>query len=329
MTLNIIVPHYKEPWSRCQYLFDSIAMQRGIPHDQIGVIVVNDGNDVLIEKEIFERYPYRIEYLVKEHEGVSAARNAGLKHSKADYVMFCDIDDGFLSNYGLHMVFSAMYEGFDFLISNFCEETLTEKQSALVLIGHTQDLTFVHGKVYRRQWLLDNNLRFDPAMTLHEDGYFNMLCHIVCSHGGNAKTISSPFYLWCWNGGSVVRKDKVDFVLRSYPELIRTRIGLCDQLRERGYEDEYKTAVAITVLNSYYDCQKPSYHLARNKKYLASAERSIKRFWKKFGAVFNDATNMQIAEIAKTARETAVQNGMLMERQDLKTWLKHIEKDVT
>ena len=99
MTLDLIVPHYKEPWETCRYLFDSIALQRGISFNNIKVIVVNDG-DCLLDESVFSNYPYRIEYLVKEHGGVSAARNYGLDYSEADYVMFCDIDDGFLSNYG-------------------------------------------------------------------------------------------------------------------------------------------------------------------------------------------------------------------------------------
>ena len=88
MRLDLIVPHYKEPWETCKYLFDSIALQRGIDMDAIKVIVVNDG-DCLLDEGNFQNYPYKIEYLVKEHGGVSAARNYGLDHSDADYVMFC------------------------------------------------------------------------------------------------------------------------------------------------------------------------------------------------------------------------------------------------
>ena len=82
MRLDLIVPHYKEPWETCKYLFDSIALQRGIDMDAIKVIVVNDG-DCLLDEGNFQNYPYKIEYLVKEHGGVSAARNYGLDHSDA------------------------------------------------------------------------------------------------------------------------------------------------------------------------------------------------------------------------------------------------------
>ena len=119
-TLDIIVPHYKEPWEFCKYLFDTIAIQRGMLFDNVRVIMVNDGKQVdsnLTAKDLsaIERdYPFQTDVYFKPHEGVSAARNYGLRQSDADYVMFCDADDGFLNSYSLHLVFAAMQEGFDY-----------------------------------------------------------------------------------------------------------------------------------------------------------------------------------------------------------------------
>ena len=326
MTLDIIVPHYREPWETCKFLFDTIGTQRGFSFNNIRVIVVNDG-DCLLDESHFADYPYRIDYLVKEHGGVSAARNYGLDHSDADYVMFCDIDDGFLNNYGLHMVFSAMQEGFDFLVSNFVEETYS-KDNTMTIVRHDMDLTFMHGKAYRRQFLVENDLRFDPSMTLHEDGYFNMLVFVVTQNKGKRKNIETPFYLWRWNDNSVVRKDKEDFVLKTYEDVILTRDGICEELKRRGYEPEYRTSVAMTILNGYYDFQKTSYHVAKNEKHLRKAEKAFKKFCTKYYAVFNDMTNAEISEIANTARANAYKNGMLMEQQTLKQFLKHIQDEV-
>lgn len=326
MTLDIIIPHYKEPWETCKYLFDTIATQRGICFDNVKAIVVNDG-DCLLDEEHFKGYPYQIEYLVKEHEGVSAARNYGLDHSEADYVMFCDIDDGFLSNYGLHLVFSAMQEEHDYIYSNFVEETYTA-DNTMTIVRHDSDFTFMHGKVYKRAFLVDRNIRFDPAMTIHEDGYFNSVALAEARHNAYMKRIDTPFYLWRWNDASTVRSNREDFVLRTYEQLMMCRIGTCQQMKDRGFDEEFKTAVCMTVLNSYYDFQKTSYHIDKNKEHLRKAEKAFKRFWKKFGKVFLDCTNQKIAEIATKARENAYKNGMLMERQDIRSWLKHIGNEV-
>lgn len=327
MTLDIIVPHYKEPWELCKYLFDSIALQRGILFDSIKVILVNDGDECILDDYVFADYPYTVNYLIKPHGGVSAARNAGLMESDADYVMFCDADDGFLNNYGLHLIFSAMQEKADYIVANFIEETF-DADGNPGIVRHDKDLTFMHGKAYRRQFLLDNDLQFDPAMTLHEDGYFNMLVYSVTDHGGKMKTIDTPIYMWRWNDNSVVRKDRQDFVLKTYKDVMLTRTGLCRELKRRGYQEDFDTAVAMTVMNSYYDFQKGSYLSAKNRRYAKEAERHFKGFWMEFGKVFTNLTNQRVAEIARVARENAYKNGMLFEQVALKTWLKHIEYEV-
>lgn len=330
MTLDIIVPHYKESWSKCKYLFDTISTQRGIAMKDIGVIVVNDGdvggcNLTLADTEAMQKYPYSVQFVPIVHSGVSAARNYGLDYSNADYVMFCDIDDGFLSNYALHMIFNAMREGFDFLTGAFIEESL-DTQGNPTLVRHERDMSFMHGKVYRREFLVEHDIRFDPTMTLHEDGYFNALAYLVAEKEGTAKRIDTPFYIWRWSDDSTVRRDRQDFVLRTYTDVMKVRDGICEQYKARGYDEEYKVAVCTTFLNSYYDFQKPSYHLPRNAAYLQKAERAFKRYYDKYSKVFYDCTNLEIAEMARSARELAISNGMLMERQTLREFLNHIKE---
>lgn len=323
MRLDIVVPHYKEPWETCEYLFDSIKMQRGIPFTSIKVIVVNDG-DCLLDEEHFKKYPYEIEYLVKEHGGVSAARNYGLDHSDADFVMFCDIDDGFLSNFGLHLMFSAMQEGFDLMISNFVEETY-DAEGNFMIVPHDRDATFMHGKCYRREFLVENDLRFDPSLTIHEDGYFNMLVYAEVEDKGKLKVINTPFYLWRWNDNSTVRSNRSDFVLRTYDQIMSGRKALCREMKRRGLETAFVTSVGMTVLNSFYDFQKGSYYLPRNEKYLRIAMKEFKSFWLEFKDVFENTNNKQIAEMAKLCRDTAYKEGMLYEGEDIRSFLKRVE----
>lgn len=326
MKLDIIVPHYREPWNVCRYLFDTVAVQRGILFENVRVTVVNDGEEDALPDRVFEGYPFAVENLVKMHEGVSAARNYGLDHSGADYVMFCDCDDCFLNNYALHLIFSAMQEGFDMCMANFVEETW-DRDGNPKLVNHSEDLTFMHGKVYRREFLTENGIRFDPDMTVHEDGYFNMLAYSVLqSMDGKMKKIATPLYVWCWNNQSVVRTDREDFVLKTYSDVMKARVGICRDLKERGLEEFYKASVCMTVLNSYYDFQKTRYHLPKNQKYLREAEKAFRGFWLEFWKTFNGMTNASIAEVAVTAREKAVKNGMLMEQETLKDFLKRMGK---
>lgn len=333
MKLDIVVPHYKEPWSVCHYLFDTISTQRGIDFEDVRVIFVNDGmhqpfEDVPKECSPFAADPpFKVLFDKKQHEGVSAARNYGLKMSDADYVMFCDCDDGFLNNYALYVMFAAMKEEPDLIVSDFLEETYDVANNRAV-VKHDQDLTFMHGKLYKRQFLLDHDLLFDESMTIHEDGYFNMVVYATAQHEGKIKPINTATYLWCWNDNSTVRRDREDFVLKTYEDVMKTRVGLCRQLKQRGYEEDYRTSVCMTVLNSYYDFQKTSYSEAKNARYRKAAEKAFKRFWEEFKSVFLDLTNQKIAEVARVARENACKHGMLYEQVDLRSFLKYIEYQV-
>ena len=334
MKLDLIVPHYKEPWSICKHLFRTIETQGGVCFDNIRVILVNDGEDGIlfgdIQRAMYQlaEFPFTVDYIVKEKGGVSAARNEGLDASDADYVMFCDCDDGFLNNYALHLVFAAMQEGFDLCMSNFIEETFDADGNPKI-VNHNEDLTFIHGKVYRRQFLVDHNIRFDDRMTLHEDSYFNMLAYSVMkTTDGKLKKISNPIYVWRWNNQSVVRRDREDFVLKTYADVMLVRTGICREQKRRGMDEFYHASVTMTVLNAYYDFQKSRYHMTKNARYLKAAEKAFLAFWMEFKGVFNDQTNQKIADIAVTSRENAVKNGMLMEEQTLKQFLRHIEYEV-
>ena len=166
----------------------------------------------------------------------------------------------------------------------------------------------------------------DQNMTVHEDGYFNMLVYSVLQNArGELKKISTPLYVWCWNNQSVVRTDREDFVLKTYSDVMKARIGICREQRIRGLEEFYRASVCMTVLNSYYDFQKTRYHMAKNSKYLRKAEESFKEFWLLFKRTFNDMTNAYISEVAVTARANAVKNGMLLEQETLKDFLKRME----
>jgi hypothetical protein len=100
-----------------------------------------------------------------------------LDHATAEYVMFCDADDMFYSACGCYIIIQEIKNGgFDSLTSCFIEESKHPITNEIVYLNHEQDSTFVHGKVHRRQYLIDNHIRWNPNLTIHEDSFFNILC---------------------------------------------------------------------------------------------------------------------------------------------------------
>ena len=321
----MIVTHYKEPWEVGKRLFDMIAMQRNIRFQDVGVILVNDGEENELPSECFEGYPYEIHQLSIPHGGVSRARNAGLDASTADYVMFCDFDDSFSSVFGLHLIFAAMQEDkYDYIWSNFTEETMDD-DGVIHLVAHGRDFVFVHGKVMRRQFLVDNSLRFHPKLTIHEDAFLNLIAQEV-AEPERIGSINTPFYVWQWNDRSVVRKDRSDdYVLDTYDHLIRQKIAITEDLIRRGMGEKVIGAVVKTVVDCYYDCQNPNWRLPKNKERLHKVQNWFAAYLKRYANYYTQADVRMISSVARICREQAMrENKFLMEFETISDWLKNI-----
>ena len=322
--LTLVVPHYKEPFEDCKFLFDSIQLQHGIDFNDFDVLVVNDGDAVVWDKEVFAPYTYEINYVVKPHGGLSDTRNYGIDHGDSEYIMFCDCDDGFLNNYGIHLVLGAIQEGFDFFYSSFIEEQ-PNGEGGWVIHRRDHNLVFVHGKCYRRQFLKDKNIRFDTEMYFSEDSIFNKIAY---HEADERKEINTPFYLWAWHDNSTVRKDRDTLILREYGQVMKMRTKVCEQLEERGFIDEYFDSVCKTFFDSYYDFQEPLFQKPEHKDKVRAAEKEFRKFYKKYIKSFMECDSERIRKAMAGSRIMAYDSGLIMETTDFKSWLKHIKNDV-
>jgi len=305
-----------------------LAMQRDIRFEDVGVILVNDGEENELPAECFGGYPFEIHQISIPHGGVSKARNAGLDYSNADYVMFCDFDDCFSSVFGLHLIFCGMAEDkWDLMRATFAEETMDD-EGQIHLVSHDEDTVFVHGKIMRRKFLVDNNIRFHEKLSIHEDGFFNVLTYAL---SGDRKTkINTSIYVWCWNDQSVVRNNHAnDYVLYTYDHLMKQRIALTDEFIKRQKAEETMLTVIKTVCDSYYDFQQHEWRLPKNKSKVERAERWFCAYLKRFAKFYATANVKQISEVAILSRARVLKNQtMLMESETLKQWLEHIMNDV-
>ena len=327
-SLDLIVTHYKEPWSFGKKFFDMLALQRDINFEDVGVILVNDGEGNELPEECFDDYPYAVNQLSIPKGGVSKARNAGLDASSADWVMFCDFDDCFQSVFGLYLIFCGISEDkYDLLRATFTEET-KDASGMVHLVQHDDDTVFVHGKVMRRKFLLDNGIRFHPKLTIHEDGFFNVLTYSLAKDRG--EKINTPIYLWAWNDESVVRKNNAeDYVLETYDHLMRQRIALTEEYIKRQMPEETLLTVAKTVLDCYYDFQQHAWRLPKNKSKTERAERWFCAYLKRYAAFYQKVDVKTIAKLAAIPRGRVLMKGtMLMETETLGDWIKHIINDV-
>lgn len=322
MKLSICVPHHNEDFDTCKFLFDTLATQRGIDFGEIEVLVGNDGLDNPLFPDMFKGYPYQVTVYPFTHRGVSATRNVLLDRSQGDYVMFCDCDDGFCQTYGLHLLFARMRNKPDVIISSFVEEGWQDDK--FTIIRHDNDMQFIHGKAYNREFLKKKDIRFKNELLIHEDGYFN---NLVGNEAETYENIENPFYVWKWNDNSIARREKGEiFLMKTYPDLMATRDAVCEELKARGFKDEYLDAIAKSLVDAYYEFQKSIYYEPENRREIKIAEQSVKDFYKKYKKDFAKCSTELIAQIMVISRNSAYKRGMLIEHNTFGSFIKHLDE---
>lgn len=349
--LDILVPHYHEPAEVIKPLLDSIAIQQNVDFNEIGVIICHDGAEPSINSSvdlgdyypseveskefefyddagiggnysIFTDYPFEIKQIHIPHKGVSAARNAALDASDAEYVMWCDCDDMFFNACGLWVAFRDIAEHDpDTFVSAFLEESRTADTGKPVYLVHTEDATFVHGKIHRRQYLIDKGIRWDEKLTIHEDSYFNILAQSLTEKRYECPT---AFYLWKYRTESVCRHDQ-KYMLKTYHHMIDSNDALIEEFRRRGEDVKLKFYVVLAVMDAYYTMNKKEWIDQENKEYRDSTERRFAEYFRKYRDVWDSVSDRDKMKVSNNVRARSIYAGMGMESVTIADWLNHIE----
>ena len=92
---SVIIPVYNKE-KQLSNTIESVIKQR---FEDFELIVVNDGATDTSEAIIKSFTDPRIHYIKQENQGVSVARNTGIKAANADYIALLDADDIWKENY--------------------------------------------------------------------------------------------------------------------------------------------------------------------------------------------------------------------------------------
>ena len=297
--LDIVITHYQEPWSVCRRLFETLDAQRGVDWDQIYVTVVNDGGDRLPE-DMLEDLNFRCVQLDIPHGGISAARNAGLDHAEEPWIMFCDCDDCFSNVFALEDILNVLpgaEKQYDMMWTKVWSERLRDGAHQVYQIHDKKIMVFIHGKVYRREFLLDEGIRFDESMTFNEDSLFNatIMTRTTNARIGEISTYA-PAYVWIVREGSVT--DAPDADDKSAIGQLRRNMKVTDQYRVHRPEG-YAGMVTRVIYDTYFMTHTGKYSPSCKQQVLDEFRRWIKT------QAYGDFTNVdakhlrQIREISR------------------------------
>ena len=223
MLLDIIIPQYKEDEAKVKVLLDSIANQEGVDFDNIKLTIVNDCSDVLLKKEFLDSYKnLDISYIRNDkNTGPGLARQKGMDNTDADYIMFCDSDDKLYDKTALRVItdFISKKEP-DYLVTNIVIEGV---EGILVKKGK-DTFPWMHGKVYKREFLKKNEIRFHPNVRHLEDSYFTTSI-LGTIDPKNITYLDYATYLWKNNDSSLTRsKHKYHYTVEVFDDFFNSPI---------------------------------------------------------------------------------------------------------
>lgn len=173
--VSVVIPVFNAERFLDQCL-SSVAAQR---YARLQIVCVNDGSvdgsSALLARHAAD--DSRISVVEQHNQGVSAARNAGLDLATGDLVMFVDADD-YLEPDAVATWVAAMTDDVDLVIEgdpNPCYSTGSVEITRLLLRGlRTAMLNPPWGKLYRRDVIESESLRFETRVSLGEDVLFNL-----------------------------------------------------------------------------------------------------------------------------------------------------------
>lgn len=217
MKLSIIVPVYNvEKYIRpcVESLF-----RQGLNEDDYEVILVNDGtqdNSFGIIEDIISKHK-NIKIVEQTNQGLSVARNVGIKNAIGNYILFVDSDDLLVDN-SLSQLLPHLYSSSaDMMVAELVKMTddeiskyngrtkmevrIEEKTATdIFLYDFNPRQCYVVRVIYNKKFLEKNKLHFIPGI-FFEDVPFTTECYIK---GGKCLKTSFPFYIYRQREGSIV-----------------------------------------------------------------------------------------------------------------------------
>ena len=229
--IDVIIPTYNSSKTLIRTL-SSIVIQKNV--DDLFVTIVDDCSTEKYDEiiEFYKKYLNIQVIRLEKNSGPGVARQVGIDSTSNPFITFIDSDDEFFDERSLINLRNAI-EKFDMAIGLVQYEKAYEK------------LFFnecVHGKMYRRSFLKDNNITF-ASYRSHEDNAFNQLCMCICQ---KIVYVNKIFTIYRYNNNSNSIINTMNYI-----ESMHNNVNCMNWLFEHIEQSEYKNlnTIAAVIVN--------------------------------------------------------------------------------
>lgn len=207
--IDIIIPAYKAHGTILRTL-SSIACQSVV--NELAVTIVNDccpEGDYSQFVAMYEPYMTIREIRMPKNGGPGMARQYGIDNTENQYFTCIDADDTFAGALALEMLRSGI--NLDPRIQ-CCVGTFAELHENLQIVPHQNDMVWMFGKLYKREFINRYNIRFNCTRA-NEDTGFNTIVRLICSNNPNeiVHWIGEIVYYWHEKVDSITRINNCQY----------------------------------------------------------------------------------------------------------------------
>lgn len=204
--LSIIIPYHNETETRISPMFRSMEEQKDIDWETIEIVVSNDHKEPKDMQKFFEQFPNicpHIKYLICPiHFGPGPNRQYAIDHCDGEYIAMWDSDDSLMDDISMKSILKSLSTNSDIYISKeLVDEVDFETNRAATMLAPANN-EFLHSKIYKKDYLIRNNIRFHNELYIFEDILFNLLIKIL---NNAAVEEINPYYHYIFNQNSISR----------------------------------------------------------------------------------------------------------------------------
>ena len=318
LKISVIVPVYNVNPRYLRSCLNSLLLQT---YKNLEIICVDDSStDGSLQ--ILQEYAAkdaRFKVITQPNQGVSGARNTGLKAVTGDYIAFMDHDDSIsLASYQKFVaVVQNASKPIDIFIHNCLKFSKNDSElSSIKLLfpidnwgnfydGHFKDFrkycNLSHGtiwnKIYRAEWLLGKNITF-PVGMLFEDNAFSVATYLSAK---NIYLVESYLYFY-----RELQESQIHNLNDKVFDTFRLTDIVIDNIKREGYFEESKYRVFNSFIGTYWELFKlcpPE----RQDEFLHKAREYLQAFpvqkesvpQSGFTALYNDILSLGVDDLRK------------------------------
>ena len=255
--ISIVIPIYNVE----KYLRKCLDSVYSLNLDNKEVVLVNDGStdtSINILNEFKNKYPNKTKLITQKNQGLSEARNIGIKNSNGKYILFIDSDDFIIPTETEEFINFGLDKKVDILIGNYREyynenyivqksfynlDKNLEKEGIFFIENGVKNKCFrfaVWQNIYRKNFLLENNLFFKKGL-LHEDSLFTPEAFFYAK---KVRCFNKKFYFY--------RKNNLESITqtvnkKNYEHMLYTIIKLLEFKKSNNIENNYFNRIVLGI----------------------------------------------------------------------------------